>query len=196
MATIRVIAVPSANAEAVRYRQNDIGRTLTTLGQKQVLELHAKLGTIDLNRVYASSTTRAMQTAIGVTGLRTDEIERIPELYVPDGSDGESLTRLLIGLGPKAPRVYINHSENDGCVQRFSKAAGDALVEHLNKDEKDGIVAIFGDAVLLQLAFLSLAHRKDLHDHFLELDLEETEAFEAIIVDGVVTEVKFLNLDD
>jgi len=193
MATIRVIAVASANAEAVQHRRNDIGRTLTLLGQSQVEACHGQFGTIDFNRVYASSSTRSMQTAIGVTGLRTDEIERIPALYVPDGPDGEALTKLLVGLGPKAPRIYINHAANDGCVERFSENAGAAIAERLDEDGKDGTVAIFGDAVLLQLAFLSLTREKDLVDLILELDLEEAEAVEFIIVDGVVTQVNFLD---
>ncbi len=195
MATIRVIAGRHANAEGVQHPENDLGRILSTKGLIQARKRAATLDTLVFSRVLSSPAVRAVQTAAFVTDRRYDSVERIPQLYTPEGADGLLLDKMFHRLGHKPIRAYIGHEMDDGCVMRFSQNAGAAIDDILAESDEDETMAMFGHGVFMPLAFLSLIpeNQTELRDKLLDLNLGEAEVFEVIITDGIVTEVNLLD---
>jgi len=195
MAIKRVIAGRHANAAPAEHPENDLGRVLSQKGVSQAQSRGAALIEFGFDRIFSSPAIRAVQTALTVTGRPYDAVERIPELFTPEGADGLLIDKMFFTIGYKPPRDYIDHDLNDGCMIRFSQNAGAAIVDRLAQSEDDETVAIFGHAVFTPLSFLSLVpeDQTELRDKLLDLNLGEAEVFEVVIIDGVVTEVNFLD---
>jgi len=197
MARIRVIAGRHANAAPAEQPGSDLGRVLSQKGTEQVQWRATRLSSISFDRVFSSPAVRAIQTAAGVTDRLFDSVERIPELYTPEGPDGLLIDSMFFEIGYKPAREYIGHEMDDGCVMRFSQNAGAAIAKILAQHEEDGVVAMFGHAVFMPLAFLSLVpeDQTELRDKLLDLNLDEAEVFRVTIDNGVVTEVSLYHKD-
>lgn len=195
MATIRVIAGRHANAEPAEEPGSDLGRVLSNAGRQQTKQLAAKLYGIHFSRVLSSPAVRAMQTAADVTGVMMETVQRVPELFTPEGPDGLLIDKMFDMLRYQPARVYLDHPLNNGCIDRFSENAGAAIDDILAEHDKDETVAIFGHAVFTPLTFLSLVPKgqKELRDALLDMNMGEAAVFEVVITDGIVTEVNFLD---
>lgn len=198
MATKRVIFGRHANAVRAEHPENDLGRILSDTGMRQAMDLVELLDPFNIGRVFSSPAVRTTQTAATATGYVVGSVERIPELYTPEGPDGLLLDEMFTLLGYQPARVYLSHELNNGCVERFSGDAGAAIADVLAQNKENETVAIFGHAVFTPLAVLSLVSESqmELRDTLLDMNMGEAEVFEVVLVDGIVTEVNFLDLDD
>lgn len=195
MANIRVYGLRHGDAPKAesRARAIDLARPLSPVGIRQGEIRAGTFSRTHFTRICCSPAERALMTAERATGRsRQDEdFYVLPELYTPEGPDGEVLDRMYYKLGHQPPSAYFEHEPYPGFIEKLSRTAGESIDACLwRKPSVDGAppflmhqtVLVAGHAVFVPLAVhgllgsfsvLSEEVTKFLHG----LDMDEAGAF-------------------
>lgn len=191
MATLKVYGLRHGDAPKAESRERtiDLARPLSPLGVQQAQARMCTFAGEQFASICCSPAVRALQTAELATGRgRHDgEFFILPELYTPEGADGEILDQMYCELGHRAPRVYFEHEPYPGFIMNLALTAGRAIENQLARmgiRERlvDQSVLVAGHAVFVPLAVYGLisvfgAPSEKVTRFLHELDMAEADAF-------------------
>lgn len=153
-------------------------RPLTEVGRQQAERLRDLLGGGDqFDLVLHSPTPRTTDMAQIIAGGTDQRIQAVPELYGPEGEDGDTLFALYAQLGSSTPLRRFLEEDDTGALTRFAINGADTVLELVEEFGAENIL-IVGHAVLLQAIAAAIGGFFSLDDNELrDLVLGEGEAF-------------------
>lgn len=172
--------------ESSDKRQGDLNRKLSVAGHKQAEGRRALMHSY--SSVLTSPAERAGETALIVTGKNGWDLITVPELYMPEGPDGDILDQIYEEDPRRLPCEYFGHPKNQGASERFVQSAGAAIRKHLDSLEGVHTVGVFGHNVLLNFAGMGLLspEQSDYRNQLEQMHLGEAGGFVMVLRNGAV----------
>jgi broad specificity phosphatase PhoE len=176
----RFTATRHANAPKLPEPQTDSDRRISALGLRQAaLRRQMPVREKPYDLVIAPPLERVIQTAIEVTSVSRDQIVLVPELFTPDGPDGELLNKMFYDkrLGYATLRTYFEQTfypDGPDCLKRFGQTAWDRVYQEAKSRGAED-VGIFGSALYLPVMGFMAHPAPDAL--LLDFDMQECDAF-------------------
>jgi phosphohistidine phosphatase SixA len=156
----------SIDPSVTDQRLADQARPLSDKGRRQAKNtgnvLAAAFPGLVFDVVIASDGLRAIETIATVTNTPQDEVIIVPELYMPDGEDGDTLEKMFGELRYNTTTAYLKHPlAATRCLSRYANSAAAAILSKLRVTslthlDEGTVIAIGGHAICNTLGAAAL----------------------------------------